>query len=106
MTDDRMWCVVMFDLPTKTKQQRRDYTQFRNYLLDIGFVRTQYSVYSKFSPSGILSSREVKAIKTALPSGGEVRIMHVTDKQWANTVRFFNRTPKTVEEAPQQLAFF
>lgn len=24
MTDDAMWCLVMFDLPVETKEQRRE----------------------------------------------------------------------------------
>ena len=31
---DGMWCLVMFDLPVKTRRQRREATEFRNMLLD------------------------------------------------------------------------
>lgn len=106
MADDPMWCVVMFDLPTKTRENRRRYSIFRNLLLDNGFVRTQYSVYAKFSPSGVLSSRTVKLIKQSVPPRGEVRILHVTDRQWASTVRFFNAVEESEPEEPEQLAFF
>lgn len=30
-----MWCLVMFDLPVKTKRQRHAATVFRNMLLDM-----------------------------------------------------------------------
>lgn len=106
MADDPMWCVVMFDLPTKTREHRRRYSIFRNFLLDNGFVRTQYSVYAKFSPSGVLSSRAVNLIKSSVPPQGEVRILHVTDRQWATTVRFFNAVEESEPEEPEQLAFF
>lgn len=106
MADDPMWCVVMFDLPTATKQQRRDYQTFRNMLLDTGFVRTQYSIYAKFSPSGVLSQRAVKSIKAAVPPDGEIRILHVTDRQWAATIRFVNAVEEKLDEEPDQLALF
>lgn len=106
MADDPMWCVVMFDLPTKTAENRRKYTSFRNLLLDNGFVRTQYSIYAKYSPSGVLSSRTVALIKSGVPPQGEIRILHVSDKQWANTIRFFNAIEETTREEPEQLMFF
>lgn len=106
MADDPMWCVVMFDLPVRTKEDRRNYQIFRNLLLENGFVRTQYSIYAKFSPSGILSSRAVNLIKKSVPPQGEVRILHVTDRQWATTVRFFNSAEVDTPEEPEQLAFF
>lgn len=106
MSDDPMWCVVMFDLPTKTNSQKRAYSTFRNYLLDNGFVRTQYSIYAKYSPSGVLTGRTVSHIKSAVPPQGEVRILHVTDRQWSSTIRFFNSLEEIVQEVPEQLAFF
>lgn len=106
MADDPMWCIVMFDLPTKTKPQRRAYSNFRNLLLDNGFIRIQYSVYARYSPSGITNSRIVNSLKAWLPPGGEVRALHVTDRQWATMLRFFNATEVESENEPEQLAFF
>ncbi|MDO5024898.1 MAG: CRISPR-associated endonuclease Cas2 [Trueperella sp.] len=101
-----MWCLVMFDLPTQTAEQRRAYTGFRNLLLDCGFVRTQYSVYAKYSPAGVLTQRAVNLIRAGVPPQGEVRLMHVTDIQWASTIRIFNAAVENPEEKPTQLAFF
>ncbi len=38
--------VAMFDLPTDTKQSRREYALFRKHLLKNGFQMMQYSVTS------------------------------------------------------------
>lgn len=103
---DPMWALLMFDLPVKTAAQRRRYTQFRNLLLDNGFVRTQYSVYARYSPSGVLTQRLVSTIKGNVPEGGEIRILHVTDKEWAATIRFSNAVEVPPESAPEQLMFF
>ena len=42
-----MRVIVMFDLPTETKSQRRTYARFRKRLLEDGFVMMQYSVYTR-----------------------------------------------------------
>ena len=64
--------MVMFDLPTKTKQERRAYAGFRRFLLDNGFSQIQFSVYAWYIPTGHLSVRLMKGIKHNLPPGGEV----------------------------------
>lgn len=106
MADDPMWCICMFDLPTKTKSQRRRYAEFRNMLLDSGFVFTQLSVYAKYSPSGMLSSRQVSGIKNQVPPDGEIRLVHISDRQWANAIRFCNAIEMPQEKAPEQLLLF
>ena len=40
-----MWLFCFFDLPVKTKPQRREATRFRNFLLSDGFNMLQFSVY-------------------------------------------------------------
>ena len=39
-----MRILVMFDLPVKTKAERRNATQFRNFLVGDGYHMVQYSV--------------------------------------------------------------
>ena len=101
-----MWSMVMFDLPVKTKEQRSCATRFRVLLLDLGYQRAQFSVYVRFSPSVSSILPTVGRIKKKLPAGGEVRIVTVTDKQWATALRFSNAKTETSENAPSQLAIF
>lgn len=103
---DPMWCLVMFDLPTKTVAQKRHYSNFRNALLDLGFSKVQYSVYAYYSPTGLVGTRIVKAIKLQLPPGGEVRIFHITDNQWSKAFRFYNAREEKPEPEPEQLMIF
>lgn len=42
-----MRIMVLFDLPVLTEKQRRDYREFRKYLLKAGFFMMQESVYCK-----------------------------------------------------------
>ena len=46
-----MWIFIMFDLPVTTKPERKEASAFRNYLLDLGFEMSQFSVYLKFCAS-------------------------------------------------------
>lgn len=103
---DPMWCVVMFDLPVKTKSQRRHATGFRNLLLDLGFLRAQYSVYVMYLPRAAGAVPAIVTIRSQLPPGGEVRIVHVTDRQWSKGIRFSNGEAEPQEPEPQQLTIF
>lgn len=96
----------MFDLPVKTKPQRRAATQFRLLLLDLGYWRAQLSVYVRFNPTAAGSVAPIKAIKNGLPPDGDVRIVHITDKQWAKAIRFSNMDEAPAEAQPEQLGFF
>ncbi|MDR1790596.1 MAG: CRISPR-associated endonuclease Cas2 [Propionibacteriaceae bacterium] len=98
--------MVMFDLPVKTKPQRKEATSFRLLLLDLGFVMVQLSVYTKFLPAGGGLALPVKAIRTNLPRGGMVRILTMTDHQWAQAIRFSNGEPETEDEEPDLLTLF
>jgi CRISPR-associated protein Cas2 len=75
-------------------------------LLDLGFIRVQLSVYGKFSTSAHAIIPSVSTIKRNLPEGGEVRILSVTDHQWASAERFSNAEQEAPEDAPMQLTIF
>lgn len=106
MADDPMWCLVMFDLPVLTKRQRREATRFRHFLLDEGFWMAQYSVYVRYSPTVSGEPRRIRAIKTALPDGGEVRVLYVTDRECSTMLCFRDEAPVAPDPAPQQLTIF
>ncbi len=103
---DPVWCVVMFDLPVGSKKERKEATRFRNQLLDLGFGRAQFSVYVQYLPLAARLTPLVKTIKTELPAGGDIRILCVTDHQWAKTIRFSNAAESKPEEEPPQLVIF
>ena len=103
---DKMWCLAMFDMPVSTKQQQAAANGFRNLLLDLGFWRVQYSVYVRYAPLAGGSAQALAAIRKQLPAGGEVRIFHVTDRQWQTAFRFVNAEPVSTEDAPLQLTIF
>ena len=96
----------MFDLPTDTKQSRKEYTFFRKILLDDGFSMMQYSVYCRCCPSHENMEVHIRRVTTALPPDGEIRILPVTDKQFERMRVFFGKVRKPPEPAMSQLEFF
>lgn len=78
-----MRVMVMFDLPTDTSLDRRNYRQFRKYLIDDGFVMMQESIYTKICLN-MHAVRQVESnIERHKPPEGLVQIMSVTERQFA-----------------------
>lgn len=103
---EHMWCLLMFDLPVISKKQRREATLFRNDLLDAGFFMVQLSVYAKHARYATEYSKVVRYVKYKLPPGGEVRLVMLSDIQWAKMFRFSDRIAVPAEERPSQLTIF
>jgi len=101
-----MWVIVLFDLPTDTKQARKDYTHFRKHLLKDGFSMMQYSVYMRHSASEENAEVHITRVKACLPPDGEVRMIKITDKQFAKIQVYYGKQRKPTESAPKQLGFF
>ena len=101
-----MWTIVLFDLPTDTKQARRQYTQFRKSLLQDGFTMMQYSVYMRHCPSAENARTHKSRVKSALPPDGEVRIFTITDKQFGKIEVYYGKKRKPTENPALQLEFF
>lgn len=79
-----MRIVLMFDLPVITKTQKNIYTRFRKFLLKKGYLMLQYSIYVKLFPNRDAATRHIRVIKASVPQEGQVRIMMLTEKQYAN----------------------
>lgn len=106
MADDPMWCLVMFDLPVKTKKQRSEANQFRHLLLDEGYWMAQLSIYVRYSPTVAGEARRLRTIRRNLPEGGQVRILYVTDREWSKMICYQNQIDVTADPAPDQLTIF
>ena len=101
-----MWIIVLFDLPTDTKQARKEYTQFRKMLLKDGFMMMQYSVYMRHCPSDENAAVHLTKIKKGLPPDGEVRMIKITDHQFSKIQVYYGKRRLSTESAPNQLEFF
>lgn len=100
-----MWMMVMFDLPVTDKAARKEYTRFRNFLLDNGFSMTQFSVYFRLVSSKNRVQRFERLIANELPKQGRVQILTITDKQYENIKSYNGYDPK-IQRKPSQLQLF
>ena len=101
-----MWILVMFDLPTDTKPQRKAAGNFRNFLLNEGFERSQFSVYARFVNGKEAFQTRVNRISRHLPDQGDVQILNFTDRQYRDIVHFSDQGRRKARENPQQLVMF
>ncbi|WP_371229866.1 CRISPR-associated endonuclease Cas2 [Roseovarius sp. 2305UL8-3] len=101
-----MWILVMFDLPTDTRQQRKAAGIFRNFLLDEGFERSQFSVYARFVNGKEAFTTRVNRIERHLPDMGDIQILNFTDRQYRDIVHFSDQGRRKARENPKQLVMF
>lgn len=101
-----MWVLVLFDLPTETKNDKKNYTDFRKKILADGFQMFQFSMYIRHCSSKENADVHLKRVKSLLPAKGHVGILTITDKQFSMMEIFRG---KSLVEAPatiQQLELF
>lgn len=78
-----MRLMVFFDLPVTTATQRKKYAQFRQNLIKEGFLMLQQSVYTKLVINDAAASGSLIRLRKFSPHEGLVRVLKVTEKQYA-----------------------
>lgn len=101
-----MWVLVMFDLPTETKAQRKIYAKFRKLMLADGFQMFQFSMYIRHCPSRENAEVHAMRVRNILPPKGHVGIMTITDKQFGMMEVFYGREAAETPPVAQQLEMF
>jgi CRISPR-associated protein Cas2 len=101
-----MWLFVMFDLPVATKDDRRRYAQFRKCLIREGFLGLQFSVYARFFESEEATTACRGRVTERVPEAGRVRMLHVTERQFATMAVLFGKRTDEPEQPPEQLLLF
>ena len=79
-----MRMLVFFDLPVVTKTEKRAYTVFRRFLLNDGYDMIQFSVYGRILNGSDAVEKHMKRLVNNLPPAGSVRMLTVTEKQFAS----------------------
>jgi len=101
-----MWMMVMFDLPVLEKAERKEATDFRNHLQDLGFEMAQFSVYMRFCTGQAHAETLVKRIKEGLPRGGKTEVLFFTDKQYERMLSFSGQQRGKPRKNPTQYDLF
>lgn len=101
-----MWVMILFDLPTETKKDRRYYADFRKKILADGFQMFQFSMYIRHCSSKENAEVHQKRVKSILPPKGHVGILTITDKQFGMMEIFRGTTLIDLPDTSQQLELF
>lgn len=104
--DRFMWLFVFFDLPTKTKPERRAASRFRNFLLKDGYMMIQFSVYARICNGKDRVDKHMQRLQGTLPEKGSIRAMQITDKQYERTKILVGTKKNNEETKAEQLVLF
>lgn len=98
-----MRVIVLFDLPVTTPIGRREYTQFRKFLVKDGFVMMQESVYCKLAQNQLAANALIDHVKRNSPSQGLVQVLTITEKQYSNIVMVIGKQQSDVISNSERL---
>lgn len=101
-----MWILVLFDLPTETKKDRKLYVEFRKKLLDDGFTMFQFSIYMRHCASRENARVHINRVKEMIPPKGEIAIICITDKQFGDIEIFYGEKAQKIPDTYMQLELF
>lgn len=78
-----MRTIIFFDLPNVYTNDKRNYTKFRRFLINEGFIMMQESVYSKLMMNSQQIQLLIQRIKRNAPKKGIIQILNITENQYA-----------------------
>ena len=79
-----MRMILFFDLPMQTYLDRKEYTLFRKFLINDGFIMLQFSVYSRTVRNHYDARKHCQIIESKVPASGSVRVLTITEKQYSS----------------------
>jgi len=101
-----MRILLFFDLPTESKFERKCANQFRKFLINDGYFMVQLSVYCRICKGQDTVDKHIGRLKNNLPSKGSIRVLEITDQQYAR-IKILVGTLKKVEKiGKEQLVLF
>lgn len=101
-----MWVMVLFDLPTETKKDKKAHAKFRKLLIEDGFTMFQFSIYIRHCASKENANVHIRRVKNFLPEYGKVGIITITDKQFGDIEIYHCGKPEKAQARGQQLELF
>lgn len=72
----------MFDLPVTSSFAKKQYINFRKFLINDGYDMIQYSVYGRVTLNHDDMKKHIIRLSKNLPQRGSVRVLTVTEKQY------------------------
>lgn len=98
-----MRIIVFFDLPTLTSTDKKNYRQFRKFLIKNGFYMMQESVYCRMVHNQSVEANVKAAIRKNKPPEGLVQVLSVTEKQFQKMEFVTGNKKKDVIDTDERL---
>lgn len=98
-----MRILVFFDLPVQTEKNRKDYRDFRKFLIKSGFIMLQESVYCKLVPNSGAADTIVSNVKKHKPDTGLVQLLRVTEKQFLKMEYVVGKNNSNIIDSDERL---
>lgn len=98
-----MRVLVMFDLPVLTSEQKREYREFRRFLIKSGFLMLQESVYCKLVLNKTTADTVLSNIEKNKPPEGIVQVLVITEKQFSNMKLIVGNLKKDIIDTDERI---
>lgn len=98
-----MRVVLFFDLPMETLEDKREYRNFRKYLIKKGFIMMQESVYCKLALNQTIANGIISGLRDNKPKKGLVQIIVITEKQFGRMEYIVGETNSTIVDSDERL---
>lgn len=103
MRDRIMRTILFFDLPNVYATDRRNYNEFRKYLLSEGFIMMQESVYSKIVLNSQQSKNLMIRIRKKAPKKGLIQVLTITEKQYSQIEYIIGKSNNKIIDTEDRL---
>jgi CRISPR-associated protein Cas2 len=101
-----MWPLAMFDLPVETKGQPGRISSLTRSPAEGCFYDVAVYRLCTLYPSEDAAEAHRRTFKSAIPPLGQVRVVALTDHQFAKMEVFYGRKPREPEKPPAQILLF
>ena len=100
-----MRLLLMFDLPTISLADKKEYRRFRKFLLSEGFLMHQFSVYTKLLLNDTATTAMMARLNKNRPKNGHVTVLKVTEKQYARMEYLRGEKDPSIANTDARLVF-
>ena len=101
-----MRMILFFDLPSVKHSDKKNYRQFRKFLIKEGFLQMQESVYVKLAINNSIVESFSNKIKKSCPKNGLVQMLVITEKQFASITNFIGQFDSDCVNSDERLVIF
>ena len=93
--------LLSFDLPRDTKEERKQASEYRNRLVELGFSMKQYSLYEREVQSNTTRNRLIEILKKEIPDSGLITLYLLPDEVNNKQITILGKdAPKITVGAP------